>query len=385
MRVNLDAAGGSSLHHDALEAARQALESAWADPQAAHEEGRAAASLLAHAREQVAHVLRCRPGEVSFDASLSAANRRAARGLALGRSRAGRTVVASAVEHSSMLHACAGLADGWLLGDGWEQDIVGVDETGAVDAATFVAAVNAAPTAFAALQHANSEVGTRQPVASVAAGLPDGVPLLVDASAALGVDDVWSPRWSVLTGSATHLGAPASCAVLVLREGTRWRAVDTPTDAYESGRVPGRPSIANIAAFAAALAAAAQETDERRERLLRLTTRLRVEVPALVADCVVLGAPDDRVPHTVTMSFLYVSGAALAAELDAAGFAVGSGSACSSDALTPSHVLAAMGALTEGNLRISLPWHAQGRDIDAFLSALPGCVERVRRRFGAPS
>lgn len=383
MRVNLDAVAGAPLHPLAQAAFVRASEQSWADPRAAHAEGRHAANLLAAAREQIAPLLGCRADEVVFDASLSVANRRAIRGLALGRQRIAQRVVATAVEHSSILHPCAGLADGWLLGPGWSQELIPVDRTGAVNAAEVLATVHQSPTSLVAVQWANGEVGTRQPVAEIAAGLEAGTPLLVDASAGLGVDDLRQLPWSVLTATPTTLGAPASCAVLAIRSDTRWRAIDTPSDDYEYGRVPGRPNLTSIAATVAAVSAAWSERCELDTRLRRLTQRLRDEVPRLVADCVVLGS-DDRVGHTVTMSFLYVSGAALAAELDTVGFAVGSGSACSSDALTPSHVLAAMGALTEGNLRISLAWDAADADITSFLTVLPMCIERVRERFGAP-
>ena len=383
MRVNLDAVGGTALHPDAQTAMHEAAARAWADPRASHAEGRAAAQMLQHAREQVAHVLGCQVQEVSFDTSLSAANRRAVRGLALGRQRVSQRVVTTAVEHSSILHACAGLADGWLAGPGWEQVVLPVDRFGAVDPAAARELIAQQPISFVAAQWANSEVGTRQPVSELARDLPASPPVLVDASAGLGFDDLRTVPWSVLTATPTSLGAPSACAVFAVRDGTRWRAIDTPTDEYEGGRVPGRPDLPAICATAAAVTAAWAQREERDQRLRGLTDRLRTEIPSLVRDCVVLGSADS-VCHTVTVSCLYVSGAALAAELDAAGFAVGSGSACSSDALTPSHVLAAMGALTEGNLRISLPWNADDSTVDAFLAALPHCVQQVRERFGAP-
>jgi cysteine desulfurase len=85
----------------------------------------------------------------------------------------------------------------------------------------------------------------------------------------------------------------------------------------------------------------------------------------------------------VTFSCLYVEGEALLGDLDAEGFAVSSGSSCVADALTPSHVLAAMGALTHGNLRVSLPPGVREDDVDRFLAVLPGIVSRVRAAAGA--
>ena len=386
MRVNFDAVSGS-LEHPAAAAARAHAESdGWADPQRAHTEGRAARAILDRAREQTAAALGARPDEVAFTGSLAQSHRRAVAGLAIGRARTSTHVVTSAVEHSALLHATSALADGWSAGPGakpWQRTVVGVDATGAVDPAQFAATVTAESTAFAVLQAASAEVGTRQPVAAAHALISGAAPMLVDATAALGEPGLRNLPWDVLSAGASHLGAPAHCAVLAVRSGTRWRSPDRPTDAYEHGWVPGQPNIPAIAAFAAAVAAAADTS--RVDRLRALTELIRTRVPQLVPDCVIVGAADGRVSHIVTMSFLYVSGAALAEQLDAAGFAVASGSACSSDALTPSHVLAAMGALTEGNIRVSLPWDATAEQVDAFLHALPGCVSRVRAKFGAPA
>jgi cysteine desulfurase len=98
---------------------------------------------------------------------------------------------------------------------------------------------------------------------------------------------------------------------------------------------------------------------------------------------VVVGHPDDRLPHIVTVSVAYVPGEAVLAELDRAGFAVSSGSSCVAESLTPSHVLVAMGALTQGNIRISLPPGTRESDVDRFISVLPGIIASVRESLGA--
>jgi cysteine desulfurase len=88
------------------------------------------------------------------------------------------------------------------------------------------------------------------------------------------------------------------------------------------------------------------------------------------------------VPHLLTFSALYVDGESLTLELDKAGFAVASGSACSASSEHPSHVLAAMGALTHGNVRIGLAWTTSASDVDSFLAALPPIVAELRSRVG---
>jgi len=115
-----------------------------------------------------------------------------------------------------------------------------------------------------------------------------------------------------------------------------------------------------------------------------LIDRLRTGIVEQVKDVDVVGDPLRRVPHLLTCSVLYVDGETLTLELDRAGIAVSSGSACSASSETPSHVLAAMGALTHGNLRIGVTRTTTQTEIDALLAALPPIVDRIRATLGAP-
>ncbi|MGW7220435.1 aminotransferase class V-fold PLP-dependent enzyme, partial [Streptomyces sp. NPDC054826] len=119
-------------------------------------------------------------------------------------------------------------------------------------------------------------------------------------------------------------------------------------------------------------------------RLRELTDRIRTAVPRLVPDVEVVGDPERRLPGIVTFSCLYVDGETVLHELDRAGFSVSSGSSCTSSTLTPSHVLKAMGVLSEGNVRVSLPPGTSEEDVERFLSVLPGVVAGVREKLGAP-
>jgi len=106
-------------------------------------------------------------------------------------------------------------------------------------------------------------------------------------------------------------------------------------------------------------------------------------VAATVPDVEVVGDPVDRLPHLVTFSCLYVDGEALLTALDRRGFAVSSGSSCTSSTLEPSHVLVAMGALTSGNVRVSLHHATTEAEVDEFLRVLPPTVAEVRAELGA--
>jgi len=326
----------------------------------------------------VAQALGCRPDEVIFTDSGTTAIHRGVAGLLVGRRRVGQHVVASAVEHSSVLNA---LADGQRRGTVSSTTTVGVDALGTVDIDAFAAALRP-DTALAVLQSANHEVGTTQPVdAAWAACRSADVPLLVDGAQSVGRAPV-PPGWSVLTASAHKWGGPAGVGILAVRPAARWRA-PTPPDERQGGRSPGFENVPGIVAAAAALEAVTQELAVDDVRLRALTDRIRARVPQLVPDVQVLGHPTERLPHLVTFSCLYVEGEALLGELDRAGFAVSSGSSCTSSTLEPSHVLLAMGALTHGNIRVSLPRTVTEAEVERFLAVLPGAVQRVRDSLGA--
>jgi cysteine desulfurase len=333
--------------------------------------------LLDAAREAAADAVGCRPDELVFTSSGTRAVHTGIGGALAGRRRVGRHLIVSAVEHSSVLHmADAHEADGGTVTQ------VAVDRAGAVSVRAFAEALRA-DTALACLQSANHEVGTVQPVAEVADVCREaGVPLLVDAAQSLG----WGPvegDWSLLTGSAHKWGGPSGVGLLAVRKGVRF-AAQGPGDERESGRAPGFENIPAVVAAAASLRAVRAEAAQEAVRLRELTERIRARVPGLVPDVEVVGDPVRRLPGIVTFSCLYVDGETLLHELDRAGFSVSSGSSCTSSTLMPSHVLKAMGVLSEGNVRVSLPPGTAEEDVERFLAELPGAVAGVREKLGAP-
>ncbi|NEB90686.1 aminotransferase class V-fold PLP-dependent enzyme [Streptomyces bauhiniae] len=372
-----DVASGASLHPVARQALLASLDEGWADPGRLYREGRRARMLLDAAREAAAEAVGCRADEVVFTSSGTRAVHDGVAGALAGRRRVGRHLIVSAVEHSSVLHS----ADAFEAGDG-SVTRVGVSRAGAVDPSAYAEALRT-DTALACLQSANHEVGTVQPVAEVAGACrAAGVPLLVDAAQSLG----WGPvpgGWSLLTASAHKWGGPSGVGLLVVRKGVRF-AAQGPGEERESGRVSGFGNIPAIVASVAALRAVRAEADAEAVRLRALTERIRARVPRLVPDVEVVGDPERRLPGIVTFSCLYVDGEVLLTELDRAGFSVSSGSSCTSGTLTPSHVLKAMGVLSEGNVRVSLPPGVASEEVDRFLEVLPGVVAGVRSQLGAP-
>jgi len=373
-----DAASSAPLHPVARQALLASLDEGWADPARLYREGRKARLLLDAAREAAAEAVGCRADELVFTASGTRAVHSGISGALAGRRRVGRHLIVSAVEHSSVLHSAERLVTA-----GGSVTEVPVDRTGAVSARAYGDALRP-DTALACLQSANHEVGTVQPVAEVAEVCrAAGVPLLVDAAQSLG----WGPvegAWSLLAASAHKWGGPAGVGLLAVRKGVRF-AAQGPVDERESGRSPGFENIPAIVAAAASLRAVRTEAAEEALRLRELTERIRARVPRSVPDVDVVGDPVRRLPGIVTFSCLYVDGETLLHELDRAGFSVSSGSSCTSSTLTPSHVLKAMGVLSEGNVRVSLPPGTAEEDVERFLAVLPGAVAGVREKLGAPT
>ncbi|MEU6812129.1 aminotransferase class V-fold PLP-dependent enzyme [Streptomyces sp. NPDC046831] len=373
-----DAASAVPLHPVARQALLASLDEGWADPARLHREGRRARLLLDAAREAAAEAVGCRPDELVFTSSGTRAVHSGVAGALAGRRRTGRHLIVSAVEHSSVLHAAESHE-----ADGGPVTRVPVGRGGAVAAASYADALRP-DTALACLQSANHEVGTEQPVAAVAeACRAAGVPLLVDAAQSLGWGRV-EGGWSLLTASAHKWGGPSGVGLLVVRKGVRF-APPGPVDERESGRAAGFQDIPAIVAAAASLRAVRAEAAAEAVRLRELTERIRARVPRLVPDVEVVGEPVRRLPGIVTFSCLHVDGEALLHELDREGFSVSSGSSCTSSTLTPSHVLRAMGVLSEGNVRVSLPPGTPAEEVERFLAVLPAAVAAVREKLGAPA
>jgi len=366
-RADLDAASSEPLHPAAREVLLAALDRGYADPRRLHGAARDARLLLDNARAATAEALGVRPDEVSFTSSGTDAVHRGLLGLVRG-ARRGDRVAHAAVEHSSVLHALAWGARGLP---------VACDRLGRVVAADLATAAHGTEVGVVALQTANHEVGTVQPVDALE--LPDDVPLFTDACASMGRLPL-PPGWAVAAGSAHKWGGPAGVGVLLVRKGARWRN-PFPADDRVDERVAGFENVPGALAAAAALQAVVAEREAVNARHHELVALVR-ERMASVPDVEVVGDPDLRLPHLVTFSCLYVDGEALVHELDRRGFGIASGSACTASTLAPSHVLEAMGVLTHGNVRLSLQRDTTREDVERFCAALPEVVAGLRARVG---
>jgi cysteine desulfurase len=373
-RAYLDHASSSPLRPLAFEAMLPYLRDHPGDPGRLHAEGRITRVALENAREQVAALFGARPREVVFTASGTEAVNTAVYGAI---ERAARTVppvvVTTAVEHSAVLDAArrAGVA---------RVVEVGVDRLGRIDVDQVVDAIDG-DTALVSVQLANHEVGTVQPVAEViAAAHALDLVVHVDACAAAGHLPVDFAALDADLCSVTghKWGAPKGAAALLVRRGLRFPPFVL-GGAQERARRGGIEDVAAAVGFGAAASELAapgaleREAAEARRRIDRISDAATA-VPGVER----LGDPVRSVPHLVCLGIDGVEAEPILLALDQHGVAVHSGSSCSSETLEPSPVLAAMGVDADRSLRASVGWSTVDDDVDAFATAFPGIVARLR-------
>ena len=377
----LDAASGIPMSART----RHALNRSWgllsADPSRRYPAAADARRALARARESVASGLGRTPNQIAFhpgtaDEAMSIALRGAVTQQASTR-RSGESVrvVLSAVEELGVLRAADNLAAAPPSNVTIDLMIVPVEQTGRVDSQTFVAAIGEAP-AVVVLQAANGEIGTRQPVHAVSTQMPPESTLVVDARHCAGRADLPNEA-DLLIAHAPNWGGPPGLAIIAASSSARLTGLASPTDG-PLGLEPVNPPVPLVAAAGLSLEEAIAHRASDEDRSTDNTDLLRSLVAESIPDAYPLGHPTDRLPHIVMFSFLYVAADELVDNLGRAGWSVASGSACTSDTNRPLHVLEAIGALTHGNLRVSLPPWTTSDTIRAFAADLADVISRLR-------
>lgn len=379
--VYLDHAATTPVRSDVLEAMLPYLNSgSFGNPSSAHRFGRAARAGLEQARKEVAAAVGAEPSQVVFTSGGTEADNLAVIGAALAARHHGRPMLAavSAVEHKAVLAAAHHVAH-----LGGEEIVLPVDSSGLLDQDALETALARSP-AVVSVMWVNNETGVQQPVEEIARRCAAaGVLLHSDAVQAFGkvpvaLNDL---PCTLLTISGHKIGAPKGIGALIVRDRKAVEAI-IHGGGQQFGIRPGTENVAGAVALgrAAALAAAEQATEAARLAALRdsLIERLRAVVP----DLVVHGLAAPRAPHVLCIGIPGADSEALLMHLDLAGVAASGGSACSTGAMEPSHVLTAMGvprALALGSIRLSLGHETRAEDLDRAVEVFPKVVEKVRK------
>ncbi len=376
--VYLDRIAATPLLPEVREAMAPFLGEAFGNPQSLHAAGRRAQEAVEAAREDVAALVGAKPAEIVFTASGTEANNFAVKGLALGQQARGRHIVVSAVEHSSVLNSVKALER-----HGFTATLVPVDRTGRVDPADVEKALTP-ETVLVSVMTANSEVGTIEPVAAIAAvAKKRGALVHTDAVAAAGVVplDVQALGVDALSLAGDQFYGPKGGAALFVRKGVRILPL-IDGGIQEGGKRGGTENVPAIVGLGRAARLAARDMAARHAALEPLRDRLLDGITGRIERVVVTGSRAERLPHHASFCVEFVEGEAMLLSLDMKGVAAASGSACTSKSLKVSHVLLAMGldhAAAQGSLVFSLPDGTTAGDVDHVIEVFPPIVERLRR------
>ncbi len=376
-RVYLDNAATTPTDPRVREAMLPYFTDIFGNPSSIYLEGREARKAVDRARTQVADALGAVADEIILLSGGTEADNLALRGTVYAPGVKGKHIITSSIEHHAVLETCHQLEK-----EGCEVTYLPVDSFGMVDPADVKKSLKA-ETILVSIMHANNEIGTIQPVRDIAAIAREaGVLMHTDAVQTVGAlpVDVNELGVDLLSVSSHKLYGPKGVGCLFVRKGVRLRPVLT-GGAQERKRRAGTENVPGMVGFGKAMELAGMEQEERATRITALRDELIGGLLAAIPEVTLNGHPTLRLPNNANIAVRYVEGESICLNLDFAGIAASSGSACSSDSLEPSHVLLAIGMSPEhahGSLRFSLGKSTTPEDIAHVIEQLPPIIEKLR-------
>ena len=376
-RVYLDHAATTPVDPEVAEAMTRVLRETHGNPSSIYAEGRAARALVDSAREQVADAIGAHPSEVVFTSGGTEADNLALRGrLKVEDGRDG--LVTSAIEHHAVIDTARDLAAHGQA----RLSVIGVDRHGLVDPEAIREAVDE-QTSLVSVMHANNEIGTIEPIEAIGEICRErGVTFHSDAVQSVGAlaFDVRKIPVDLVSINAHKFYGPKGVGALYVRRGTRIATTQT-GGGQEKGRRTGTENVAGVVGLGVAMRIARERQTSESGRQSRLRDRIIAGVTGRIEDAVLTGHPTRRLPNNASFCIAGTEGESLIVGLDLEGFAVSSGSACTSGETEPSAVLLALGLdreLAKGSLRVTVGRETTEAAVDSFLAALARVVGRLR-------
>jgi cysteine desulfurase len=375
--IYADHMAASRVRDEVLEVMAPLLGNGFGNPQSIHSRGQRAAEVLSRAREQVASLVGADPWDVIFTSTGSEANNLAIKGVAPARRKKSNRLIISAIEHHSVMNPVKTLAK-----EGFELVQLPVDGNGLVSVEKLEAEITKGA-AIVSIMHANTEIGTIEPIEELAAVCREAdVPFHSDGWGTAGVIPVDMSKLGVsaLTIAGQNFGGPPGAAALILPKGTPTRGL-IEGGVQERGLRAGQENIPAIAGMGVAAELAARDLERTAARLRPIRDALIARLPKEIPDVIATGHPTSRLPNHASFCVRYIEGEGMLLFLDQAGIMVASGSACTSKSLKGSHVLQAIGvetALAQGSLVFTLGPENTLEEVDTIISAMKPIVARLR-------
>jgi len=374
----MDNVAAAPLLPEVREAMLPYLGEVFGNPQSLHNWGDGAREALEGAREQVATLIGGSSEEIIFTCSGTEANNMAIKGIARARAEKGKHIIVSSIEHFSVLNSAR-----TMQREGFEVSLAPVDSTGLVIPAELLKLVRP-DTVLVSVTHASGEVGTIQPLAEIASGLPkDGPVLHTDAVASAGNIHIDVSKLGIhaLSLAGNQFNGPRGSGALWVKRGVRLLPL-MDGGIQEGGRRPGTEDVPAIAGLGKAAEIAMRDMDGRMERLSALRDMLIDGVLSKVEHSILTGHPVNRLPGYASFCLRFIEGESILMLLNSQGIAAASGSACTSRALTASHVLLALGSkheIAQGSMLFTLGPNNDTEDVKYVLENLPKVVDRLRQ------
>lgn len=393
MAIYLDNAAAMRAKAEALAAAMPYMAEQFGNPSSLHTPGLTAKKAIQKAREDIATCLWCKPNEVVFTSGGTESDNLAIKGFFEANKGKGKHIITTNIEHPAVSESIA-----WLKTQGAEVTVLAVDGEGLITAEQVARAIRP-DTILVAVQFANNEIGTIQPIAEIATVAKErGVACFVDAVQAVGhlpfalgstegagkLPLGATPRdyegITMLSASAHKFGGPKGVGFLFVREGTKLAPV-LHGGPQEMHLRAGTENVPGIVGTAAALIVSCRELRENLPRVRALRDMMMHRITGEIPDSRVNGSRIHRLAGNVNVSFSGVEASSILVLMDMAGIACSGGSACSSASGKLSHVIEALHIPPEyenGTIRLTISPDTTQAEIDGAVTALAGIVAKLR-------
>ncbi len=377
MKIYADNAATTKISDTALNTMLECMKNFYGNPSSLYTIGQKAKEKLEEARLSIAEIINAHPSEIIFTSGGSEADNQALLSAAeIGKAKGKTHIISTAIEHHAILHTLKRLEK-----NGFTVTLLPVKENGIVDAGELKSAIRE-DTCLVTVMAVNNEIGTIQPIKEIGEICREkGVLFHTDAVQAVGhmPIDVKAMNIDMLSASAHKFNGPKGVGFMYARKGIRLTNL-IEGGAQEKGKRAGTENVAGIAAMAAALKESVENMQAVKERLTPIRDHI-IKGLKEIPHCSLNGDERERMCSSISFCFEGIEGESLLILLDQKGISTSSGSACTSGALDPSHVLLAIGRVHDvahGSLRISLGADATMEEADYIIKSVKEVVEYLR-------
>lgn len=375
--IYMDNAATTRISEDVLETMLPYFRECYGNPSAVYSFAGQSKKVVDQARAQAADVIGAKTEEIYFTAGGSESDNWALKATVEAYASKGKHIITSKIEHHAVLHTCQ-----YLEKQGCDVTYLDVDENGMISIDDLRSAIRP-DTILISIMAANNEIGTIEPLAEIGKiAREQGILFHTDAVQAYGHIPIQVDEMNIdmLSASGHKLNGPKGVGILYIRKGVQIRSL-IHGGAQERNRRAGTLNVSGIVGFGRAAEIAQNTMQERQKQVIQLREHLIDRVLSEIPHTRLNGHRTERLPNNVNFCFRFIEGESLLILLDQLGICASSGSACTSGALDPSHVLLAIGLpheIAHGSLRLTLSEENTIEDIDFVVDELKKIVERLR-------